>query len=233
MGCVAMNTIIVLDWKFLPPNYFEEAIEISRLDCTIRIADGQVHAKIDFAMYETKPRMREELHEALNERFLAVQLFTHRAYELSPPEVARVHPDGHRDVFGELEDGLVVTYSGDFRVTDKDGNVIEDLKRDRVEKQKRLAELIASHEKDTALALVLRSYSTAVRDPNDELVHLYEIREALWSKFNKDGNATKTALGISGTLVVSLWTTMLRRAAAARATPWQVWGRSAMLPKAN
>jgi hypothetical protein len=193
-----MNAIVVLDWKFSPPDYFEEAIEISRQDYTMTIADGQVLAKIDSAMYETKPDMRERLHEALNDRFLGAQLLTHRTYELSRPEVARVHPDGHRDVFAELEEALAVTSSVDFRITDKDGNVIADSKRDRVEKKKSLAELIASHRKDTLLASLLRSYSTAVHDPNDELVHLYEIREALCSKF-KDHNATQTALGINGT----------------------------------
>ena len=121
------------------------------------------------------------------------QALTHRTYELSRPEVARVQPDGHRDVFAELEEALAVTSSVDFRITDKDGNVIADSKRDRVEKKKSLAELIASHRKDTLLASLLRSYSTAVHDPNDELVHLYEIREALCSKF-KDRNATQTAL---------------------------------------
>jgi hypothetical protein len=150
----------------------------------VAIADGQVHAKIDSTMYETKPDMRERLHEALNDRFLGVQLLTHRTYELSRPEVARVHPDGHRDIFGQLEEAFVVTSSLDFRVPDKDGNVIADSKRDRVEKKKRFAELIASHRaKDTLLASLLRSYSTAVHDPNNELVHLYEIRDALCSEF--------------------------------------------------
>ena len=73
---------MMLDWTFSPPDYFEEPIEISRQDYTMTIADGQVHAKIDSTIYEAKPEMRAELHDALNDRFLGVQLLTHRAYEL-------------------------------------------------------------------------------------------------------------------------------------------------------
>jgi hypothetical protein len=163
-----MNAIVMLDWKFSPPYYFEESIEISRQDYTMTITDGQVHAKIDSAMYETKSDMREGLHEALNNRFLGVQLLTHRAYELSRPRVTRVHPDGHRDIFVEIEEVLAVASVDyvDFRVTDKDGNVIADSKRDRVEKKKILAELIASYRaKDTLLASLLRSQTAAVHDP--------------------------------------------------------------------
>ena len=163
------------------------------------IADGQVHAKIDSAIYEAKPEMRAELHDALNDRFLGVQLLTHRAYELSRPNVTRVHPDGREDYFKEPETArLAVSGSTpDLRVTGQNGNVVADSKRDRIEKKKSLAELIAAHRaKDTLLASLLQSHAAAVRDPNDELVHLYEIRDALSAKFGND-TATRTTLGIS------------------------------------
>jgi hypothetical protein len=194
-----MDAVIMLNWTFSPPDYFEEPIEISRQDYAMTIADGQVHAKIDSAIYEAKPEIRAELHEALNDRFLGAQLYTHRAYELSRPNVTRVHPDGRRDIFAEIEPICVKVSMGqvDVLVTDKDGNVITDSKRDRIDKKKSLAELIAAHRaNDTLLASLLRSHAAAVRDPNDELVHLYEIRDALSAKFGND-IATRTALGIS------------------------------------
>ena len=193
-----MNTVVVLEWTFLPRDYFEEVIEISRQDYTMMIADGQVHAKIDSAIYEANSDMRQRLHDALNDRFLGVQLLTHRAYELSRPTMTRVHPDGRRDIFIEPEPARVVISGGtvDFQVTDKDGNVIADSKRDRIEKKKSLAELVTSHRaSDALLASLLRSHAAAVRDPNNELVHLYEIREALSTKLGGE-NATRKVLGI-------------------------------------
>jgi len=98
-----MNAVVLLEWKFSPPDYFEEVIEISRQDYTMTIADGQVHAKIDSATYEADPGIRQQLHDALNDRFLGVQLFTHRGYELSRSTMTRVHPDGRKDIFIEPE----------------------------------------------------------------------------------------------------------------------------------
>lgn len=196
-----MSSVVLLEWKFSPPAYFEEPIEISRQDYTMTIADGQVQAKIDSAIFEADPDMRQRLHDALNDRFLGVQLFAHRAYELSRSSKTRVHPDGRRDIFIEPEPARIVFSAGavDIQITDKDGNVIADSKRDRIEKKKSLTELIGTHRPtDSLLTSLLNSQAAAVRDPNNELVHLYEIRDALFVKFGGE-SATRTALGIGGT----------------------------------
>ena len=189
-----MSAVVLLEWKFSPPDYFEEPIEMT-------IADGQVQAKIDSAVFEVDPDMRQRLHDASNDRFLGVQLFTHRAYELSRSTKTRVHPDGRRDIFIEPEPARIVFSAGtvDIQIKDKDGNVIADSKRDRIEKKKSLAELISTHRPtDSLLASLLKSQAGAVRDPNNELVHLYEIRDALSARFGGE-SATRTALGIGST----------------------------------
>ena len=194
-----MNAVIVLEWQFSPPDYFEEGITISRHDYRMTIADGKVEARIDSAIYEANPSMRQELHGALNDRFLGVQLLSHRAYELSDPTMIRLHPDGRRDIFMELEPGCLVMSGGtvDFQVTDKNGNVVVDTRRDRIEKKKSLAELVSTYRAtDALLASLLRSYDAGVRDPDNELVHLYEIRDALFVKFGGK-SAVCSALGIS------------------------------------
>lgn len=196
-----MSAVVVLEWKFSPPDYFEEPIEISRQDYTMTITDGQVQAKMDSAIFEADPDMRQRLHDALNDRFLGVQLFTHCAYELSRSTKTRVHPDGRRDIFIEPETGRIVISGGtpDIQIKDKDGNVILDTKRERIETKKSLADLISAHRPiDSLLASLLKSQAAAVRDPNNELVHLYEIRDALSAKFGGE-NATRTALSIGST----------------------------------
>jgi len=194
-----VNAAIVLEWSFSPHDYFEEAIEICRKEYTMTIANGQVHARIDSAIYSAYPDMRWVLHDALNDRFLGVQLLTHRAYELSRPTMSRVYPDGHKDIFIEAEPGHFAISGGvaDSQVIDKDGNVIADSKRERLEKKRSLAELVTAHRAtDVLLAALLRSHAAAVHDPNNELVHLYEIRDALSTRFGRE-NATRTSLGIS------------------------------------
>jgi hypothetical protein len=194
-----MRAVIVLEWDFSPPDYFEEPIEISRHDYIVIIADGKVQAKIDSSVYEADPSMRQRLHDALNDRFLGVQLLSDRAYQLSKPTMTRVHPDERRDFFVEPEperlkisDNLV-----DVRITDRHGNVISDSRQDRIEKKKSLAELVARYRStDGLLDSLFRSYDAAVHDPNNELVHLYEIRDALFMRFGGEP-APRAAVGIS------------------------------------
>lgn len=198
-----MNEVVILEWKFTPPDYFEETIDILRHDYAMTIADGKVEAKIESAIYDANPSIRQVLQGSLNDRLLSAQLLTHRPYELSSSTTTRVHPDGRRDISIELESGSYVMSGGsvDFRITDKDGNIIADSKRDRIERKKSLAELVSTHRaSDGLLAAMLRSYDAGVRDPNNELVHLYEIRDALSVKFDGE-NSARTAL----TITASQW----------------------------
>ncbi|SBT08345.1 putative ferric uptake regulation protein [Candidatus Propionivibrio aalborgensis] len=194
-----MSATVLLEWNFTPPDYFEEAIAILRHDYAMNIADGKVEAKIESSIFTSNSSIRQALHDSLNDRFLGVQLLTHRPYELSKSTITRVHPDGRREMSIELESACFVISGGsvDFQVTDKDGNVIADSKRDRIERKKSLAELVSAHRaSDGLLGAMLRSYDAGVRDPNNELVHLYEIRDALSVKFGGEGSA-RAALAIT------------------------------------
>ncbi len=194
----SVNAVVKLEWQFSPPDYFEVLVSISRDDYTMTIADGKVEATIDSATYDATPSMRQVLHDELNARFLGVQLLSHRAYELSKSTMTRVHPDGRRDtiVFGEPGHIKISGHGGDIKATDIHGKVI-DTKRDRIETKKRLAELVSTYSSsDTLLPSLLRSYDEAVRDPDNELVHLYEIRDALADNFG-GRSAARSALSIT------------------------------------
>jgi hypothetical protein len=194
-----MSAVVLLEWQFSPPDYFEEAIEVSCHTYSMTIADGKVEAKVEPAIYDANPSMPQLLQDSLNGRFLGVQLLTHRPYELSRSTITRVREDGRRDIFIELTSGIILTSVGsvDIRVTDKDVNIISDSKRDRIEKKKNLAELVATHlPSDVTLAALLRSHDAGVRNPNNELVHLYEIRDALSVKFGGKSGA-RAALAIT------------------------------------
>lgn len=191
-----MSITVLLEWDFTPPNYFEEPIEILRQDYNMTIEDGKVTAKIDYTIFNDNPSMRKELQDGLNNRFLGVQLFSHVKYELSSSKRTFVHPDGRKEFFLDASSGNYIITGGsvDFRHTDKDGNIISDSRRYRIEKKKSLAELVVTHKpNDPLVAALLNSYHTAVNDPNNELVHLYEIRDAISKKF---GNKDKALAGL-------------------------------------
>lgn len=194
-----MDDIVVLEWSFSPSDYFEEPIHIKRDHYVMTIDNGKVEARIDSDAYNKEHKMRDELHDALNHRFLAVQLLTHKPYKLSKASMYRLHPNGRKEVTIFAEPGVVTMSVGtpDFVVKDKDGNIVSDSRKDRIEKKKELADLAEAYRsKDTLVTSLLSSYKAAVNDPDNELVHLYEIRDALATKFGRE-SAARTALGIS------------------------------------
>ena len=189
-----MNIVFVLEWTFSPPNYFEEPIHIVRDQYELKIDNGKVEAKVKAEFYDDDHKIRGELHEFLNDRFLGVQLTTHKPYELSKPGVYKLYPDGRRDLFVFAESAIMVFSVGevDLIVTDKEGQVVADSRRERIEKKKTVADLAEKYRSiDTVSASILDSYHKAVIDPSNELVHLYEIRDALVDKFGGESKTIK------------------------------------------
>ena len=210
-----MNATTILEWKFSPPDFFPEPIEreplqISGQDCTMAIENGAARAEIDSAIYAANPdEIREGLLRALNARFFAAQLHNHRRYEFSGSTVV-MHANGRKDTLIEPKSTNSKLTAGtvDILVTNELGEVTTDLKRDRIEKEKRSAALIVAHQGDDTLASMRRGKRRAVENPDHELVHLYEIRDALSERFRRnrgsssrltpeDVNAIKTAVGIT------------------------------------
>lgn len=191
-----MRSYILLEWKFTPPDYLEDMSDNPGYEYTMTIADGKVVVKVNFAIYDAHRSMRMHLDTILNNKFRAVQLHDYRDYKLSNSSFTLVYLNGRSNRFIEFEPTRLVTGSTlDFRVTDKDENVIFDSKQAQIEKKKSFEKLINKHCSDEVVDKLFQSYGSAVSDPNNELVHLYEIREALSEKFGSD-HAAQTALGI-------------------------------------
>lgn len=183
----------------MPKEFFESTIEISRADYTVDIATGSISARMPASSFDADEKLKQRLHEALLDRMRGIQLLTRKPFELSKPRMTRIEPDGRRHIFVELE-SAVLTISGgliDVVATDACGKVVRDTKQERIKKKRELAELVAKFcSGDKALNAMLKSYQTSTSDANNELVHLYEIRESLASAFGGE-NKARAKLGIS------------------------------------
>jgi hypothetical protein len=163
------------------------------------INTGKVEARIDPKAYDKEHKMRDELHNVLNDRFLGVQLLTHKPYELSKSSLYREHADGRREYTLFIGPAISVETAGhlDLIVKDKDGNILSDTRRDRINKKKEFAELVEKYRKDDKFVdSMLAFYEAAIRDPKNELVHLFDIWEALEKRFGGE-TQTLATLGIS------------------------------------
>ena len=70
--------------------------------------------------------------------------------------------------------------TADIRYTSADGRTIVDTKAARIAEKREFAEQVERlRPRSPVLAGMLASFGAAARDPQNELVHLYEVREAL------------------------------------------------------
>jgi hypothetical protein len=193
-----MTETYLLEWSFTPSNYFEEEVSLTCRYGAFRVSGGSVELRLPLDIYPSDHSLRMELHAELDACFLAAQVLSHKPYTLSKPSFSRLHADGRRDAFVFPEPMVVRVTCGpvDFVLTDGTGNVKIDTKRDRICKRTEIAQSAARHISDPLANTLLRSYSTAVNDPGNELVHLYEVREALSQYFGGE-SAAKGAVGVS------------------------------------
>jgi hypothetical protein len=117
---------------------------------------------------------------------------------LSKPTIVRVRPDGGKDIFVELDPAVLRLSAGlvDIRVTDQNGNIVSDSRKDRIDRKRSLADLVSTYHSDLLLGALLTSHRNSVLDPDNELVHLYEIRDALSTRFGGERD-TRAALAVS------------------------------------
>jgi hypothetical protein len=193
-----MKEVFILQWTFTPEDYFEEPVDFEQQVGIFHIENGKIEARIPLELYPEDHSLRNVLHAELDARFLAVQVISHRPYVLKKSNVAKLYPDGRRDVWAFLEGTTAIFFTGraDAVLTCANGSVVRDTKREGIELKKTFAQSAAKYFDDSVVNAVLRSYSSAVQDPRNELVHLYEILEALSVHFGGDGNA-RGALGVS------------------------------------
>lgn len=190
---------VQLEWKYSPETYLEEPILIELEGGRLEIKDGVALAIIDPEIFHADDSIREELTKKVESRLHAVQIMTHKDFELSKPCRTDIREDGRKNLFLEVDSCVITMSVGsvDLIVKDKAGNIVSDTKRDRLDEQNNFAALIDKHRaNDVTLDQMLKSYQQSVRDPGNELVHLYEIRDALSKRFGSKSKAI-AALGIT------------------------------------
>ncbi|VTU29837.1 hypothetical protein [Variovorax sp. PBL-E5] len=189
---------VILEWHFTPADFFGGPVTATREGYTWSLEDGKAEARIDGLQYAADEVVREKIHQELESRFRAAQVLRHQPFELSGSTVIKVRPDGTRAISMELRAGAI-TITGhrpSVRITDPAGNVVYDSEQASREETRAFENRVVGHSTDPLLGVLLRSFQAAVRDPDNELVHLYELRDALATRFGGDREA-KAALGVS------------------------------------
>lgn len=187
-----MTPALELRWAYTPEEFFEEPLIVSSPECEISIQPGVVVATISRSSLDKNPTIRANVESQVANAFLGVQVLSHVRFELSKPAVTNLNADGTRGVVIECEPGRAVWrgHRADLRYTREDGTIV-DTREERIRKKRTFGEFAASlAPTDQTLSRMLKSYDAAVRDPPDELVHLYEIRDCAAARFGSHVAAT-------------------------------------------
>jgi len=183
-----------LEWAYAPTDYFEAPYRHSSIEYGLIIEDGHVLATLTIHTAPVSDHLEQRIEAMINGIFLVRQIQTHRAYTLQGPRTYQ-HSAGRKDVSIRLSGvaALVIAGQVDVVVRNAGGKVTYDSRSDRMEKHKAQLDSIAPKViHSQLLRSLLDSYSRAVADPDNELVHLYEVRDSLSAHFGGEQQARDT-----------------------------------------
>ena len=188
-----MSGEVKLKWHYTPPDYFEEPVCFEIDQVRVEIEDGRITACLPATVYDQNEGIRDEISNYLRSFFLGAQITDHKPYQLSGAKLHRTDASGKEEVSVFLKahmSAVTVTGLAHLQITDADGNVVGDTKADRIAHRHRIAELAAKHAPtDPTVRGMLQSYHGAMEHPDNELVYLYEMRDALGKRFKGKANA--------------------------------------------
>jgi hypothetical protein len=186
----------VLEWTYQPTTYFEAPYTNSTSDYTISVADGTVNVTLVAPQDPVKTDLLKAVEVQVETIFASRRMQTHRPCKLEGPSTVQYYPNGHR-VIAEIAASPERTQVRkrrmrvDFVLKDVSGKIVQDTKAERKAQHARFLDLAVQKSQDALLQSLLRSYSAAVDDPANELMHLYEIRDVLANHFGSKKAALK------------------------------------------
>lgn len=191
---------ITIEWHYDPRDFFEDRTELPTPDGLLTLHDGK--AAVEIACSEDSPPREslQRLESSVRNALRARQLVHHRVFELKPGHATiRVDEARHRHISMPVgaADSVETAFALDVVVRGADGTVKRDTRTERIAEHTALfRQLQGAATQSPLLARLLESYSEAVAHPDDELVHLYEVRDAVADHFGDKDKAMK-ALNLS------------------------------------
>ena len=187
-----------LEWVYQPHDLFEAPYRHSSSEYALLLEGGRAIATLTLPQEPLDPELEVRITNDLEGTLLVRQLQVHRAYALEGPRIYQ-HTEGRKNVAIRVGSASLVVSGGqaDFVHRDAAGNVLRDTKAERIAEHTAMLDAVApkSARSSTLLGL-LTGYARSVSDPPNELVHLYEIRDALSTHYRGQQNA-RAALNIA------------------------------------
>lgn len=180
-----MKDAVQFSWEYSPTNFFEEEISVDLGSYSFTINNGLVTIHIDSILFEEQGEsVLGSINNKIETYFTSAQVLNHRKYQLNNRAYVQHHLDGRKNMTIVPEPCVChVSVSADIIIGDAQGKVIYDSRQERLDQQRRFAELSIKFSSDKIVQSLLSSYNSSVNDASNELIYLYQIRESLLSFF--------------------------------------------------
>lgn len=189
-----------IEWICRPSDLFEAPYRCATPDWELLFEDGRAVATLRLPQDPINGGLEDRIRDQIESVLLVRQLQVHRTYQIEGPRTYQ-HAEGRKHVAIRVGSAALTFTAGhaDIVATDSTGKVVRDTRAERIGADESMLQLLAPRAGSSSLLRsLLQSYSSAVSDPANELVHLYEIRDALSKHFGGEEDA-RMALGISKT----------------------------------
>ena len=190
-----VGRIAEFGWTFEPTNYLDEMPIDEHGECSeITCKAGSITARVQIDKPGASEHARDALHEWILNKFRARQLISGGNYKIEPPTRRVIHHDGRVDYTLFVDSIGHLQFIGsqvDLIVRDANGNVISDTRADRQAHVRKLGAGLDRHADDALVKQILASIKGSHDDPDDALVHLFEVCDALSKRFGGEARALK------------------------------------------
>lgn len=185
-------------WDYTPADFFEEKVTFESENHSFEIEAGRIITRLPASFYDSRPDLEESLRREVRFFILGAQPYRRKEFAFTRGGTNRTSPDGKRRIsrWGPLFRVTVLPPVDDHVYRD-DRGVMHDPQRERIDAMKNLGKLSARYAPaDPIVRRILESFDASIQYPENEFVYLYEIWDALQTKFQGDRKARR-ALGIS------------------------------------
>jgi len=184
----------ILQIQYNPTDFFEAPFEYSNPQYTMSFENGMVEIDLSEVFEVVPDVLQQEITSKVRSILDGRMLSRHETYELCSISILNYREDGNistsRTIQGVSSILKIKAYAPDILIKDATGKVIRDTKAERISEEKTLMKLFGdSANKYPLLNKIIESFKSAISDPKDELVHLYEIIDALKSNYGSKHNA--------------------------------------------
>ena len=189
-----------LEWKYEPSDFFEAPYQCASADFSLVMSEGRALVTLSVPVDPVPEELEKRVKLAVDGVLLVRQVQVHRRYTLVGPNTYQYSAAGKSIAVRPDTAHLLITAGHvDFVMTDPSGKIVRDTRAERIAEHTAFIDSLAPKvPKSFLLRSLLEMYSRAVSDPKKELVHLYDVRDALSKYYGKKELAIKALHIIEG-----------------------------------